>query len=347
MITPRETVLDRIEDSFNLLKNNIKELFLPLFLFQFITMVVIYNILSAILFSMFNFWWDISSSSWIMDSFWKLYMDPMFILFITVVIFMVLAYLTIFIPFLVSVIRWISLAYKWEKLDMMENIKYWFMNFSASFQTYWYIFAYIALIPSLIIIIWWLWVIYGQSFWNNSIMNGSFYIVWIWAFYLMINSIIRWLKSTFALYWAIDKGEFTKENFNSTIKVTKNNWWRIWWNLFLLWFIISLASWIFSGIIWVISWIWSGFSISDLASIKKPEDVTALMENIGNTTIFSLIWDTLNLVISVASWIFTYTFTYILYKRLELEYSNENTKSSIHGEVFENEKNNKEEKIEL
>jgi len=328
MITPREAVFDRIEDSFDLLKNNIKELFLPFFAFQFITMVVLYNIISSIFFSMFNFSEDMNASG-ALDSFWNLYTDPQFILFITVVIFIVLAYLTIFVPFLVSVIRWISIAYKWEKLDMIENIKYWFINFSNSFKTYWYIFAYIALIPSLIIIIWWLWVIYGQSFWNNSIMNSSFYIVWIWALILAISSIVRWLKSTFALYWAIDKEEYTKENFNSTINVTKNNWWRIWWNLFLLWFIISLASWIFSGIIWVISWIWSGFSVSDLASIKRPEDVTALMENIGNTTIFSLIWDTLNLVISVAAWIFTYTFTYILYKRLELESSNEKGNPSV------------------
>jgi len=55
MITPREAIFDRIEDSFELLKNNIKELFLPFFAFQFITMVVLYNIISSIFFSMFNF----------------------------------------------------------------------------------------------------------------------------------------------------------------------------------------------------------------------------------------------------------------------------------------------------
>jgi len=327
MISPKEVVLDRIEQSFDLFKSNFKGLFVPLFIFQFITMVVIYNILSAILFSMFNFWWDISSSSWIMDSFWKLYTDPMFILFVSISIFLVLSYLTIFVPFLVSVIRGVSLAYKWKEewndIDMLDNLKYWFINFSASFKTYWYIFAYVALIPSLIIIVWWLLVIYAQTYKNTwNIMNIWFYIVWIGAFILMVSSIIRWLKATFGLYWAIDKSEYTKENFNFTVLVTKNNWWRIVWNLFLLWLIIYLVSWIFSGIIWSISWIWSGFSITDLLSIKKAEDITALMDKMWWTTVFSIIWDTLNLVITVAASVFTYIFTYILYKRLELE-SNE------------------------
>ncbi len=297
MINPKENFLDRIEQAFDLFISSAKELFLPIFAYQFITMIVIYTILSSILFSMFNFGWDITSSKWILDSFWKLYTDPQFILFISISIFLVLLYLTIFIPFLVATIRWVSLAYKWEKVDVLEVVKYWFTNIWNSFQTYWYIFAYIALIPSLIIIIWWLWVIYGQSFWNNSIMNSSFYIVWIGALILAISSIVRWIKSTFALYWAIDNDKYTKVNFKSTISVTKNNWWRIWWNIFLLWIIISLVSWIFWSIISMISWIW-WFSITDLLSIKTTEDVTKLLSNIGETTIYSILWDILNLIIS-------------------------------------------------
>jgi len=323
MINPKEVVLDRIEQSFDLFKSNFKALFVPLFIFQFITMVVIYNILSAILFSMFNFGWDISSSSWIMDSFWKLYTDPMFILFVSISIFLVLSYLTIFVPFLVSVIRWVSLAYKWKEewndIDMLENLKYWFINFSNSFKTYWYIFAYVALVPCLIIIVWLLYLMYWLLYDGGIIINFVWPIATIGYLLIGIFLVIRWLKSTFGLYWAIDKSEYTKENFNFTIFVTKNNWWRIVWNLFLIWFIISLVSWIFSGIIWVISWIGSGFSVTDLLSIKKAEDITALMDKMWWTTFFSILWDTLNLVITVAASVFTYIFTYILYKRLELE----------------------------
>lgn len=55
MLDPKENLLDRIEQSFYLLKKDFIKLVFPIFLFNFFTLVVLWNILSSIFFKIADF----------------------------------------------------------------------------------------------------------------------------------------------------------------------------------------------------------------------------------------------------------------------------------------------------
>ena len=46
--------------------------------------------------------------------------------------------------------------------------------------------------------------------------------------------VYRWVKTYFSLNSAVDSSEYTKENFNISVKITDWNWWRIVWNYILI-----------------------------------------------------------------------------------------------------------------
>lgn len=331
----KEQVFDRIEQSFSIFKDNFLWLFLPLFLYTTFTAVIFQNVSK---YYWINFIQKIISNYDKDNLAGLLHYDSQAIIWLYVFVILFVLYLTLYIPFLIATIKWIKQAYNWEKINCKENIVYWFKNLFESFQTYWFSFAYVALIPSIIWIIWWILFIYWNYSWNSSI-ESSWWAISIFALVLFIFfAIYRWIKASFYMSSAIDKNEFTKDNFNFSVKVTNNNWWRIFWNFLLIWIIISMISSILYQIIWLN---WSSFDYSSLMNIwknAKPEEIM----NTANQTLNSYS-PTVNLITSILEnivntiWnVFILIFTYILFKRLEIENGAEITeKESISKEKIE------------
>jgi hypothetical protein len=304
MITPKILLNERLTQSFQILKSNFLKLVLPIFVYQFITLVIIWTLISTLI-----LWWINLAD---MDWYEVLYLlsDPKFILFIIVWTIFYIVYLLLFIPILLWIIKTVHNILNWEKINLVNNFKYWFKNILNSFKTYWFVFSFVALIPSLILIVWWLLIL----FWYFIMSSKILWIIWIiisfiGMIYFISSLTYRWLKAKFAIYSAVDKNEFTKENFLNSIKNTKDNWWRILWNLLLVWLIIIVLSWITTFLLSFINfWFW----------------------NIIINKIF--FWFISNIITTIFA-VYSIIFTYLLFKTLELE--------NIWNEQIENIENKK------
>ena len=208
MTNPKKSVLDRIEQSFILLKQNFVELFLPIFLYKLIS-IVLFGSIAAYYF--FRNVWKISDNS--LDFFSSLN-DPFIVLSIAIGIFLFLLYLLLYIPIFLWLIHSIKQAYNWDVVTGKQNILYWFSRFSDSMKTYWYIFSYVALLPAIIFIIGGL--LFNAGFYFSWFESGKYIggaiMVFSWVLFLVF-ALYRGIKSSFSLFSAVDRDTFTKNNF--------------------------------------------------------------------------------------------------------------------------------------
>jgi len=327
----KQWVFDRIEQSVELFKNNFKNIFLSYFLYKFLVFLV-WSFIYYLALNIIDFD-SILGDKWEwLNSIWELFWNTVFLIWVNVFIILVVINLILIVPFILAVIKTVKDSYEEkENIDFVENIKYGFKELYNSFKTYWYIFAYIALIPAFFIILWWLFLIFGQVQNLDSILQTWLWIFWFWFILLIIFSVYRWIKSTFSIFSAVDKNEYTKENFKKSVEVTDNNWWRIVWNFFLIWILISIIWWIINSIIWVVQISTSGIfdllNMKDLSSIQNwgfsPERIWELVKQYTwEIWSFSILWfiiDIIKLIIENIFAIFTFIFTYLFYKRLEFE----------------------------
>jgi hypothetical protein len=200
-------------------------------------------------------------------------------------------------------------------------------------KIYWYIFSYTFLIPAVLFIIWGL--AFNLSYFLPKI--DFLFQLWWWliivSFLLLITfSIYRWFKATFGLYSAVDKNDYTKTNFDNSVNVTDNNWWRIVWNFLLLSILISIISWIiWTAINLIISWLWDEWNLIETIweIITAPEWIKAnsveqvktyLNEYTSNFyTLSNIIWDIIKNIIQTIFSVFVIIFTYLFYIRLDKE----------------------------
>lgn len=212
-----------------------------------------------------------------------------------------------------------------NETNIQENYINWFWNIWKSFQTYYYIFMYVYGIPALLFIFWWLYFIYIQQ-WNMMAGNGVSHIynfIWIWVLFLLgffLYIVYRSNKTVFSIVSAVEKNNFEKENFNTSVSLTKWNWWRILWNFILVWVMIWIISWIMNSIFS------SGWNSMDmiLKNINNPTniDYNALLEWFKSNyelSIPNIVKELFWRIIMILGIIFTSIFTYLFYKRLEGE----------------------------
>ena len=326
-IIAKETVFDRIEQSFELFKNNFVKLMLPLFAYSFVTITIFMSVASYFWIEYIKRFSENFDESKISENLNWLNYSSEIVIWISVFIILTIVYLTLYIPFWLATIKSIKQWYNWEEITVKENIIYWLKNIFNSFKTYWYVFAYVALIPALIWIAWGFLSIYGMQFWNENYTQTWIIISSIALIFFIFFSIYRGTKSSFYMSSAIDKNEFTKENFNFSVKVTKNKFWRIIWNFLLIVLIIGWITWIINNII---SWFGSSFdfNIEYLADLKENWNIQNII-NIVNETLNSyspitnFILNSIETFIDTISTVFILIFTYILFKRLEIEDSPE------------------------
>lgn len=318
----KENFFDRIEQTFWLLKNYFLDFFVPFFVYNFISFLVIWV-------AIFSFWlWIISGLDTTNINPFVILNNPKVVILISVWMITLIIYLLLYIPILLWLTKSIKQAINWDNITAKDNIVYWFKNINNSFKTYWYIFAYVALIPSIIFILGW--IMFNSSFF----LWAPDYLKMLWGWFMgisfilfLVYAIYRWYRSTFSMYSAVNNDSFTKDDFLKTLSYTDNKWWRIFWNFLLLWLIV----WILSS---VIGGIFSAISLSnniDIDSIKTIEDLKLLASN------FSIVSQSLsgfvNTIISTIWKIFVIIFTYLFYIRLKQE--SEWVVEIVHNEVVE------------
>ncbi|MDQ7009192.1 MAG: hypothetical protein Q9M94_02780 [Candidatus Gracilibacteria bacterium] len=322
-IISEEKVLDRIEQSFELFKNNFLELFLPIFLYTLGTITIFMNISNYFgVKYLNNIFGDMDKNNISENMNWLSYSNEM-IIGIYIFVILIVLYLTLYIPFLLATIKGIKQGYNGEKVTAKENVIYGFKNLLNSFRTYWFIFAYVALIPALIGIVGGLLFIYG-SFNENSNLELIGGIISVFSLILFIFfSVYRGIKSKFAMNSAIDKNEFIKEHFDFSIEITKTQWWRILGNFLLIGIIISLVSGVFNSIVGLFGGSFD-FNINSVLELKENPDPEKIISLVNSTIesyspITNFIKNTLDNIISTSIIVFTLIFSYILFKRLEIE----------------------------
>lgn len=313
-----EKVLDRIEQCFEIFKKAFIYLVIPffgyyLFSFVFFGLVTIYLLFSWILLSIFD--------TMDYNNFFLFFANPKVVLLATVGMFFWLIYLLLYIPFFIYAIKTIWDFYKWaEKINFKENFIYSLNRFVTIMKTYWYIFAYVALIPSFIFIIWG--ALFNLSYflkWGDIYRTIWAIFMWLWSFLFICFALYRWLKTSFSVYSAVDSDDYSRENFNFSVKITTNNWWRILWNMMLIWLIIWLLSGIASNFFWI--FFSNSSNLSNISSDLASKDL--LKSFMSNFSFFNyFVSGFFEMFISTIWKVFILIFIYVFYKRLNFETTN-------------------------
>lgn len=314
----KEQIFDRFEQSFQIFFKNFFALTLPLFLYNFLFIGVVWVLLFA--FVLVKFW---AGFAWFQEL-WNMnlssFYDPLMMLFITIGIVFFIVYLLWNIPLVLWTLRSSHQAIYGQEVTVMKNLAWWVKSIFQSFKTYWYIFRYVYLIPAILFIVWGFCMI-GFQIYNISELESIAILLIILSLVLFLSfAIYRGLKTTFSIFYAVDKQSFTDDNFNKSVKITDDNWWRIWWNFIVVWFVVGFI-WSILGLIisiFIPSWFDfeslfysfnSMWNIWDLQTIDTEFNIVNQMIN----NVFSSF-------INQATTAFIFVFSYIFMIRLEDEY---------------------------
>lgn len=303
---PKASVFGRLWQSFKLFKGNFLKLWLPIFVYNFVSFALVWSVITF-----FIFWMLKNLSIDTLDPL-AVYSNPKVIIATSLGIIAFIAYLLLYIPVTLWLLKWIKQSINWKNITLVPNVSYWFSRLFLSFKTYWYIFSYVALIPALFFICWGILVIVWMKFWINVLLIIWWGLLSIAGLVFFLFALIRWIKSIFALYSAVDDDEFTKENFLFSIKSTDNNWWRILWNFIVFWIIIWVISFVTTLIFAYIPF--SSFGNTDL---QNTDDLSLLIENFS--VIPYIVWSFFQLIISTIIVVFASIFIYLFFLTLKNE----------------------------
>ncbi len=313
----KEWVLDRIETSFSILfSKNFWKLISPIFIYKLVIWIFLWNFISFVVL------WNVDANS-------NIFASPFYIIIFVLIIFWFIFYITFFVGIFLATIKNIKDLINSKEINLKQNIKYWIKSIIPSFNTYWYIFAYITLWPFLFIAIWWIMIILWMTLYIDYLKDIWWMVIWFWFLLLFIFMIYRWVKITFSLVSAVDKDSYTKENFLLSVKITNNNWWRIVGNFLLLSLILSI-------ILWIISVLLSTFStgLLDVINVKEliikymmhnltQDDINMVKTNIlkfyDTFYLNNFLLSIVNLFLDTFGSVLLLIFTYIFYKRLCIE----------------------------
>lgn len=305
----KEWVLDRIEQSFSFIIENFKVLFLPLVVF-YVWMYYVLYIVSMLLLGFIDTVHYVSPTNYNIG---------------VVIIFLVLSYLILEIGFIISLYKTIHDIDEWKEFSVVWNLKYGFKNIFQSFKTYYFIFMYVYFIPAFVFIVSGIYFIYLQYSWLLHFEKEQIYsYIWIWllVFFLFLFYVIyRSNRTVFALISAIKSNDYSKENFKTSVLLTKGRWWRVFGNFFVVGLIIGLLS-------SVISWLIPSSSsqmVEEIMKNKDSFDFEAFAQTFQNSlfSISTIISWVVSRFITIATLLFIFVFTYFFHKRLLIEEKNQ------------------------
>lgn len=232
--------------------------------------------------------------------------------------FIALSVVILKIPFYISLVKSINDSFNWELINKNTNLMYWFKSIWKIFNTYWYIFKYVMLIPSSILIMWLLVTFVDQFIWTLIIILSLLVFIYF--------AIFRWLRSFLSLIYAIIYNEFSSENFKKSIELTKNNIWSIFWNIiwlsiffWFLWFIISkfinFSTFDMSSIY---SIIWDIYLHKETINLsEKMTELITLLTPETKITIIGLSKNIISIIKDSLFYIFGLIFYFLLMKKFE------------------------------
>ncbi len=318
-------VLERVEQTFQIVfsKKNFLILLLPLVIYK----VGSFLSLSYLEISVMNsVMWDAKNISEVnTESILSSTALPLFIVLYSII---TILFSLIYICVNLWIIKTSKEILLGNELKQEDNFMYWVEHFLRSMYSYYYYFMYVFIIPSLVFIIWWCILIYAlQNGWKESGLFDIAIATIVWG--TIIGgwiAVYKSIKATFFLSSAIDKEDFSRENFQTSTQTTDGNWWRILWNLLLIGIIVSLCTSMITGAISSFTSIW--WSTSLLTKILSNPDLLGNpsgLQNIVNSLeapslwILQIISGAVNQWIQAIAWGFTIVFTYLFFKRLEQE----------------------------
>jgi len=309
-----ENAMDRIEKSFYLYKKWFINLSIPMLIYNVWGLIILPYLLVLLL---FPFFWSIYSL--FMNNFnWWFVLTLIF-----PIIFIIFFYIFFYIAVFITTIKSISFYYNNEgNLDnysIFTELKQSKSYLWSIMKTYWYIFAYVALIPSLIFIAWWILFNLGYFLGWVEILTIIWAIfMWIAATIFIVFAIYRWIKTSFALFHAISNNDYSKDNFSEAVKYSNNNWWKIFLNSLLIGLIIGLSSGVILNFVYLI----------------VPGSSEMFLEDIfvWNFDLMAWFWFLISSLfewfINTIAWVFMTIFLFILYKQIQWD------KSEIKEEII-------------
>jgi uncharacterized membrane protein YhaH (DUF805 family) len=241
-------------------------------------------------------------------------------------IFLILYFLLIVFMVLWNVKSFQQVYHK-EELTILDNFIFAKQNYFSLYKTYWYLFAYIALYPSLLFILW------GILFWGNASLSTplelfkwiSIAIMLISVFWFIVNAIYRTYRSIFSLYHAVVNRDFTKENFLESLEFTKWKYWRVFWNMLLISIIFQIILMTSHFFLW---FVYPSFiSSEDIQASESFYDIVATFH--ANFQILpQILMDVVSTFLTTFLWVWVSVFTFLFYKDFQKEYEDELTENS-------------------
>lgn len=317
----KEKFLDRFEHTFKLIFSHYIILYKIVWVYVFLYVLTL--IISKILAS-FMIFLPISI----------FFFNPINIAIVWLFLLMFLLELFIYIWVYLWLIKTAKDLYNGVDVNFEDNIFYWFKNILNSFVIYFQIFLYVHLFP-LILFSTWIWFIiieitnwsqwWFEWFFNwlkySDLIHGQFFIYWIWMIILALLTsiyflIYRWFKSSFAIFQAIDKDDYSIESFKVSIDLSDNKWWRVFGNIVAFNIIVWLASSVFNWIFSIFSSIGnnSGVDFYKL-NMSDPNNI----EKIINSILWINLWYVLQIGVSAIITFAWAIFIYLFLKTLQRE----------------------------
>jgi len=312
MVTKEQGFLSRIGESFILFAKNFLGISLYYVIFVLISWIIIsllWKYIFSIAFKFVNVNKDVGIDANSYINMWY---------FAIIYGFIALSIAILKIPFYISLVKSINDSFNWKLVSKNANLLYWFVSIWKIFNTYRYIFKYVALIPSLILIVWLLVIFVDKVIWA---------ILIIWALIIFVYfTIFRWLRSFLSLIYAVVHDDFSSDNFKKSIFLTKDNIGSIFWNI--------IGLFIFFGVLWYIISRFINLSTFDMDSIYSiiediylhketiniSQKITELLTLLTPETKITVIWLTKSIISMIKDslfYIFGLIFYLLLMKRFE------------------------------
>lgn len=307
-MNPKEKFLDRIEQSFMILIKQTNLLIWAgiVYGWLYIFTIILYKVFISVL--IFDNWFFTHSTNYIA-----------FIIGIIIWLILIILHIGILLGF----IKHISDIVKWYPTRLQNSLLYGMKRIILSCYTYYYIFLYAYLVPSLFLIVGLSLILLDISsgrlnfgIWTNDMQYAGIWFILVGiSLVLSIYFIIyRWTRSSLAIYNAIEKDDFSRASFEYSLNLTNNQWTRVFGNLVGMSILMGLALSIFNGLFSIGS---SSLDMNFMNIIRMGS--TTWMKNTMQGFSSIEIWSILSSILKSIGWLFSLTFTYLFFKRLEIE----------------------------
>ncbi len=319
MIQPKEEFVDKIGQSFSILRQNFALLMFTIILYNLIFWVLVPSMF-WMLFPVENL---IGSSQLSIES---ILYSPFFVyLSVGISIYWIL-YALLIIPINLSILFTLRDIVAWNHTHShLSYLSIWVKNTFKSFRTYWYIFSYVYMIPALVFIFWGiLWIIglhFGYSL-DSFLMIVAKWLVIASIILFCFFALYRGFKSSFWMISAVDAESFTQENFSQSLTLSKWKWWRVFLNIFwvgfVVWMLLNFFKFLW-GIVFPSKINYEYFLDRNIMQGMDNEMIIDVVSQITQFQLLPFINKAIQNTLASIAWVGIVIFVYLFFKQLTQE----------------------------